>query len=76
MTNYFVKAKRKFELDKRINIERLNTENPREFWSTLKNLGPRKTNNIPMQVYDDEGNITGEIDEVMAKWKFNFNNLF
>ncbi len=29
-----------------------------------------------MQVYDDEGNITGEIDEVMAKWKFNFNNLF
>ncbi len=53
---------------------RLNTENPREFLSALKNLGPRKTNN--MQVYDDEGNITGEIDEVMAKWKFDFNNLF
>ncbi len=61
-----------FERDKRINIERLN----REFWSALKNLGPRKTNNIPMQVYDDEGNITGEIDEVMAKWKFDFNHLF
>ncbi len=28
-----------------------------------------------MHVYDDEG-ITGEIDEVMAKWKFVFNNLF
>ncbi len=29
-----------------------------------------------MQVYDDECNITGEIDEVMPKWKFDFNNLF
>ncbi len=25
---------------------------------------------------DDEGNITGEIDEDMSKWKFDFNNLF
>ncbi len=28
-----------------------------------------------MQVYDDEGNITWEI-EVMAKWKFDFNNSY
>ncbi len=28
-----------------------------------------------MQVYD-EGNITGENDYVMVKWKFDFNNLF
>ncbi len=72
----FRKAKCKFEWDTRINIERLNTENPWEFWGALKNFGPRKTNNIPMQVYDDEGNITGEIDEVMAKWIFDFNHLF
>ncbi len=29
-----------------------------------------------MQVYGDKGNITGGIGEVMAKWKFDFNNLF
>jgi hypothetical protein len=72
----FRKAKCKFERDKRINIERLNTENPREFWKALNNLGPRKKNNIPMQVYDEEGNVTGEIDKVMSKWKSDFHNLF
>ncbi len=41
--------------------ERLNTEILREFWSALNNLGPRQTNYIPMQVYDDEGNITGKL---------------
>ncbi len=36
------RAKCKFERDKRINIERLNTENPHEFWDALKNLGLKK----------------------------------
>ncbi len=75
MTNHFVKQNPNLSETKELTL-RLNTENNREFWSALKNLGPRKANNIPMQVYDDEGNITGEIDEVMAKWKFDFNNLF
>ncbi len=65
---YYPRAKRKFECDKQINIERLNTENPSEFWDAMKNLDPRKNNNIPMQVYDNEGNVTGERNAVMSKW--------
>ncbi len=38
----YKKAKRNFERDKRIHIEQLNTNNLREFWSELNNLGPRK----------------------------------
>ncbi len=75
MTNHFVKQNANLSETKELTL-RLNTENPREFWSALKNLGPRKTNNIPMQIYNDEGNIIVEIDEVMAKWKFDFNTLF
>ena len=29
-----------------------------------------------MQVYDDEGNVTGEINVVMSKWKSEFHKLF
>ncbi len=59
--------------DKRINIEKLYTENPQEFWSALKKLGHRK---IIIFLCKYMMVRTGEIDKVMAKWKFNFNNLF
>ncbi len=53
-----------------------NTENPHEFWDALNNLGPRKNNNISMQVYDNDGNVTGEINAVISKWKSEFQKLF
>ncbi len=72
----FKKSKGKFERDKSINIEQLNTNNPREFWNELNNLGPRKKTQIPMEVYDSESNITNNTNTVLNTWKSEFNELF
>jgi hypothetical protein len=70
------KAKRKFERDKMINIEKLNTTNPKAFWSELNKLGPRKKGNIPKEVYDNEGCVTSHMPNVFSKWNGEFQNLF
>ena len=54
---FYKKYKRKFQRDKQFDIERLNTDNPKEFWNALNNLGPRKSTMIPMEVYDKDGTI-------------------
>ncbi len=61
---------------KRIQIEKLNTDNPREFWNSLGNLGPQPKSGIPMEVYDGEGNVTGEKKIVIDTWKHEFQGLF
>ncbi len=38
-------------------IDNLSTSDPKKFWETLKNLGPRKATNIPLEVVDEEGRI-------------------
>ncbi len=63
----YKKAKRNFERDKRIHIEQLNTNNPREFWSELNNLGPRKKTCIPMEVYDDNGIVLSDHRSVLNR---------
>ena len=73
---HYSKAKRKFQRQKQINIERLNTENPREFWEELKKLGPRKSSKIPMQVYDESGHVTGDINKVKRRWESDFQTLY
>lgn len=72
----FKKAKRKFEREKRFNIEHLNTNNPKEFWSELEKLGPRKSTQIPMEVYDNSGNITNNTKTVLNTWKDGFKDLY
>ncbi len=54
----------------------MNTNNPREFWNKLNNLGPRKKTQIPMEVYDSEGNITNNTNTVLNTWKSEFNELY
>ena len=50
------------------NLETINTTNPREFWKTIKSLGPRKSK-IPMTVYDEQGKECNDNDYVLNKWK-------
>jgi hypothetical protein len=59
-----------------INIEKLNTENPKAFWAELNKLGPRKKENIPLEVYDSNGNVTSTVPDVLNKWNGEFQNLF
>ena len=58
--------KRKFIYDKIDNIEKANTNNPREFWSHIANLGPQKNRKIPETVeinrilYSDQNMVLTE----------------
>ncbi len=53
-------------------LERIITDNRREFWAQMKRLGQRKVNTIPMKVYDININITTDIRNILLEWKINF----
>ncbi len=50
---------------KYINIEQLNTNNPRELWSELNNLGTCMKAQIPMEIYGSDGKITNDTNTVL-----------
>ena len=57
-------------------IENMSTENPREFWNKIKTLGPRKSTNIPMEVYNENGEILTDEQSVLNCWKTDFENIY
>ena len=58
------------------NLEHITTTNPREFWNTIKSMGPRKQN-IPFTVYkNDTVELTDDIEYVKNKWKNDFDGLY
>jgi exonuclease III len=61
---------------KMLEIEELNVSNPNAFWEKIKNLGPRKVNKIPMEIYEENGNVNRDQDEVMGRWQQDFCTLF
>ena len=72
----YSKTKRKYQRDKMIEIENLNTKNPKEFWAALKKLGPRQNVTLPLEVYDDDGQVTADLPTVFSKWNSEYENLF
>ena len=58
------------------NIERACDINPNHFWDEIKKLGPRKCNDIPMEVYGDRGEIVCDQDFVLNTWKKDFHSLY
>ncbi len=56
-------------------IEKLCTSKPRDYWSYIKKLGPRKINEVPLKVYTKNGQLVNNIDEVLGKWKQEFETL-
>ena len=58
------------------NIENMSAENPNEFWEKIKHLGPRKCSEIPMETYDQDGNIITDETFVLNQWKTDFENLY
>ena len=74
------RTERAYNRSKATEIEKINTENPTEFWKQISALGPKRSNKIPMEVYDDSGPETGNKirDEsyVLNKWKQEFSTLY
>ncbi len=56
-------------------IERLNTENPKEFWDAIHKLGPQKANLILVEIYDNSGEINTDTNFVLNEWSNQFNSL-
>ena len=69
-------TERNYNRKKAFEIEEINTSNPTEFWKQISRLGPKKSTNIPLKVYDDQGNIVDDKDQVLDSWKNEFSNLY
>lgn len=58
------------------NLEKLTSGNPKDFWSEVNKLGPRRRNNLVCEAFDIHGNVTRDTDTVLKHWGENFANLY
>ena len=70
------KAERKYRINKIDEIDNYCTSDPNKFWDSIKRLGPRKKSGIPMEVYGENQNIITDQEQVLNKWKSEFERLF
>ena len=68
-------AERKYRREQIIKIETLNTNNPREFWKEIRQLGPRSKHGLPDAVRIGD-NLEYDCNVVKDKWKNDFSNLY
>ena len=70
--------KRKYKQEKITNIEHFRTDDPKQFWNIIRNLGPKSSNKhlIPIKAKSASGDIIFESSEVLDVWKQNFCSLF
>ena len=54
----------------------MTTENPNKFWEKIKCLSPRRCSEIPMETYDQNGDIEKNETCVLVQWKTDFENLY
>ena len=69
-------CERIFKREQAQDIEETITTNPTEFWRKVKNLGPRRSREIPTEVVDDEGNPIRDEKRVFEKWRQDFRDLY
>ncbi len=58
-----------------IETEDCDTSNPRKFWKYIHSLGPKKTNTIPCEVYDVNGDICYDKNTVLKTWENEYSAL-
>jgi hypothetical protein len=68
--------RRKYSKAQMNEIEKLQTNNPKEFWEKISKLGPRRKNVIPMEILNADGTINSNSDMVLLQWKNDFENLY
>ncbi len=59
-----------------VDIEELVTSDPNAFWNKIQTLGPKRKNDIPKEVYINEDVISNNLEDVLHKWKEEFESLF
>ena len=61
----FKRHKRQYLRSKEAELEQVNTSDPNVLWKYLKTLGPRNSKGPPLEVYDDNNEVTFDIDFVL-----------
>ena len=69
-------AERAYNRTLALDIEDINTNNPKAFWEHISKLGPSKRKEIPLKVYDSDGHFQEDIASVKEKWKSDFSGLY
>ena len=69
------RAEREYNAKIVTDIENVSTENPREFWNFVKRLGPKRSSQIPLKVYDN-GMLTCDLKVVLDQWKSETHDLY
>ena len=59
-----------------LDIDKICVTDHNKFWDCLKKLGPRKKHNIPLEIYKDKSTISCNLNEVLDKWKNDFESLY
>ncbi len=57
-------------------MEEVVTNDPKRFWDILSKLGSRTSQEIPMEIVDENGILINDINTVLGKWKNDYNNLY
>ena len=70
------RKKRHFQRTQCLNLEEINSSDPTSFWDYIKRLGPKKSSKIPWECYSENDEIICDNDEVLKKWKKDFESLY
>ncbi|VDI78049.1 Hypothetical predicted protein [Mytilus galloprovincialis] len=70
------RTERAYRRMKAVDIESMTTKNPNDFWEKIRNLGPRNSKTIPVEIVDELGNIVKDEQLVFDKWRMDFENLY
>ena len=69
-------AERKFNRERILELENLTTTDPNKFWQCIKDLGPKKKNIIPLEVYNENGDVVYDKQSVLKVWKSDYSELY
>lgn len=69
-------AEREYKNKQIVHLDSISNKDPKEFWKFIKNLGPKRKNDIPLEIYRDDGSISYNLKEVLQKWQLEFETLY
>jgi hypothetical protein len=70
-------CKRKYWFNMQEELLLESTKNQQQFWKKIGKIGVAENRKsiIPMEVIDDDGNVSSQLTEVLNKWKSAYSNL-
>ena len=68
--------KRQFRRGQALQLDRLQSNNPQQFWKEINKLGSKKLKKIPVEILLDNGDTENKKELVLEIWKTDFANTF